>query len=250
MKANKTVNLLKELNQKLVEKDEIIDVEIDSSEDNIDDVKSEFSKNRYLGMIGIEKSDLPDDFRKKINAALGVTMEADLTSERLLSQSNTKVANSIISSFDNDENILYFIKSVSDVDDKNSFFIITNLGRIAKRVDITADPLQRDLLYVITDLDGDRSIDHIDTTTTAIAGMLDDNTLTYNYVHKIVYKNGLTGDSVISLGNYSSEDDEDADIKDLEDTETEEREIQAPEDDYEEESEEQDSEPSDEEDKK
>jgi hypothetical protein len=186
-------------------------------------------EGRYLQMIGVDKYDFSAEFRKVLNSALGVNMDIDLTTLRIFNPSETKIARAILEDVSADSQFIYIIRSRGDVDGKkttkeaaekgdynfefdgshktgeisdedaeaiekatvlHNFYILTNIRRLAKRIQPNISTGGGNRIYLINNVGGvgELSVEVITATLTNLVEFLRQNTSTINFVYKLLAK--------------------------------------------------------------
>lgn len=72
---------------------------------------TQLNEGRYLDMIGVQKFDLSDEFRKTVSSSLGVNMDVEMTTVRLFNPSDSKMAKVVVQDVRASQPVVFIVRS-------------------------------------------------------------------------------------------------------------------------------------------
>lgn len=180
-------------------------------------IEDQLVTERYLGMTTVDREDIGTFVRKRLSTALKTSLDSGVDAEHLISITPQKLAKHAYENTKAKKSFIYvvhgYVKEVSDEDIDSGkakrvekTFLITNMFKVAKKIDMELSNGGHGFIYIIDDLDKDAAtVKREVATVSAIVGLIKTEVKYAMNVYNLVLKDSSSIDD---------EDDEDDDNKD------------------------------------
>lgn len=183
-------------------------------------IEDQLVTERYIGMTTVDREDIGTFVRKRLSTALKTSIDSGVDSEHLISFTPQKLAKLVYENTKVNKSFIHvvhgYVKEVSaeDIDSGKAkrverTFLITNMFKVAKKIDMELVNGGHGFIYIIDDLDKDAaSVKREVATVSTIVSLIKAEVKYAMNVYNLILKDSSSIDSEEDEAEDADKDDE------------------------------------------
>lgn len=188
-------------------------------------IEDQLVTERYIGMTTVDREDIGAFVRKRLSTALKTSLDSGVDAEHLISITPQKLAKLAYDNTKANKSFIHvvhgYIKEVSaeDIDSGKAkrvekTFLITNMFKVAKKIDMELANGGHGFVYIIDDLDKDSaSVKREVATVSTIVGLIKAEVKYAMNVYNLVLKDSSSIDNEEDVEDKDADKDDSSEVK-------------------------------------